>query len=165
MVYSFYKITDFINQVATGHPHIKTFQMGTLDNVDTFKQTLFPLCYLVPGTAIIPINGATTFNFSLIVMDRVNDVSNEGEVDKYSTIEWNYRGIDNLNDVWNDTLSTLNDIISFIQRNAESNAYNIYDEITCTPFKDRFDNTLAGWAAEMVVVMPNDKPACEITLS
>ena len=165
MNYSFYQITDFINQVATGHPHIKTFQMGTLDNVDTFKQTLFPLCYLVPASAVISINGSTTYNFSLIVMDRVNDVANEGLVDKYSTIEWDYRGIDNLNDVWNDTLSTLNDVISFIQRNEESNAYNIYDEITCVPFKDRFDNTLAGWSAEMVITMPNDKPACEITLS
>ena len=165
MNYSFYKITDFIAQVANGHPHIKTFHMGTIDETDTFKQTLFPLCYLVPGNAVISVNSATTFNFTLIVMDRVNDVANEGLVDKYSTIEWDYRGIDNLNDVWNDTLSTLNDIISFIQRNEESNAYQVYEDITCVPFKDRFDNTLAGWAAEMVVVMPNDKPACEITLS
>ena len=100
-----------------------------------------------------------------MVMDRVADTNDEGLIDELSTLQWDYRNITNLNDVWNDTLSTLNDVISFIQRNEESNAYQIYDEITCTPFKDRFDNLLAGWAADMVVVMPNDKPACEITLS
>jgi len=165
MNYSFYRITDFINSVATGHPHIKTFQMGTLDETDTFKQTLFPLCYLVPGQAVISVNGATTYNFTLMVMDRVADTNNEGLIDELSTLQWDYRNLTNLNDVWNDTLSTLNDVISFIQRNEESNAYQIYEEITCTPFKDRFDNLLAGWAADMVVVMPNDKPACEITLT
>ena len=165
MNYSFYKITDFINSVATGHPHIKTFDMGTLDEIDTFKQTLFPLCYLIPGQATINVYGSTVFTFSLLVMDRVIDTNNLGEVDEYSTIEWNYRGIDNLNDVWNDTISTLNDIISFIQRNEETNAYQIYDDVTCTPFKDRFDNLLAGWAAEINIVVPNDKPACEITLN
>ena len=165
MNYSFYRITDFINSVATGHPHIKTFQMGTLDETDTFKQTLFPLCYLVPGQAVISVNGATTYNFTLMVMDRVADTNDEGLIDELSTLQWDYRNITNLNDVWNDTLSTLNDVISFIQRNEESNAYQIYDEITCTPFKDRFDNLLAGWAAEINIVVPNDKPACEITLN
>jgi hypothetical protein len=165
MNYSFYKITDFINSVANGHPHIKTFQMGTLDETDTFKQTLFPLCYLVPGQATINVYSSTVYTFTLMVMDRVENTNNEGLIDEYSTLQWDYRGLDNLNDVWNDTISTLNDIISFIQRNAESNAYQIYDDVTCIPFKDRFDNLLAGWAAEINIVMPNDKPACEITLN
>ena len=111
MNYSFYKITDFIASVANGHPHIKTFQMGTLADTDTFKATMFPLCYLVPQQATISINGATQYNFNLIVMDRVENTNSEGLVDAYSTLTWDYRGLSNLNDVWNDCLSTLNDII------------------------------------------------------
>ena len=165
MNYSFYKITDFIASVANGHPHIKTFQMGTLADTDTFKATMFPLCYLVPQQATISINGATQYNFNLIVMDRIEDTNNEGLIDAYSTLTWDYRGLSNLNDVWNDCLSTLNDIISFVQRNEESNAFQIYDEVSMTPFEDRFDNLLAGWSAQINITMPNDKPACEITLN
>jgi ABC-type phosphate/phosphonate transport system ATPase subunit len=126
---------------------------------------MFPLCYLVPQQATISINGATTYNFNLIVMDRIEDTNNEGLIDAYSTLVWDYRGLNNLNDVWNDTLSTLNDIISFVQRNEESNAFQIYDEVSINPFQDRFDNLLAGWSAQINIVMPNDKPACEITLN
>lgn len=165
MEYSFYKITDFIASVANGHPHIKTFQMGALGDVDTFKATMFPLCYLVPNQATINVYSSTVLNFTLLVIDRVENTNNEGEIDKYSTLQWDYRNLTNINDVWNDTLSTLNDIISFVQRNSESNAYQIYDDVDCIPFQDRFDNLLAGWGAEINLVIPNNKPACEITLN
>ena len=164
MNYSFYKILGFLNSTATGHPHIKSFMVGDISEIDTFKQTLFPLCYLVPGEAVINVYGSSTFNFNLIVCDRVVLTSNEGDIDEVSTLEYNYTGLSNVIDVWNDTLSTLNDIVSFVQRNADSNAFQIYDDVSCLPFKDRFNNTLAGWGATITFTMPNDKPACEITL-
>jgi hypothetical protein len=68
MNYSFYKILGFINSTATGHPHIKSFMMGDISEIDNFKQTLFPLCYLVPGEAVINVYGSATFNFNLIVI-------------------------------------------------------------------------------------------------
>ena len=74
-------------------------------------------------------------------------------------------GIDNAQDVWNTTLLTINDIISYIYRNPQAYPYNIIGSTLCTPFEQRFDSYMWGWAADMNIAVGNPQDMCVIQIS
>ena len=63
--------------------------------------------------------------------------SNEGDIDEVSTLEYNYTGLSNVIDVWNDTLSTLTLELNY-------NPYNMGHKITKTHhsigYEERYPN-------------------------
>lgn len=159
---SYYSLTQFIANVCQAHPNITTFSMDDIRNIDTEKQTLFPLANLIVNNVTID-SGLMTYNVTLMVMDRVMEIKNsEGP---YNDFNYNFRGIDNLVDVHNSTLMALNDIISYVYRNPGAMDYNVTTSALVTPFEERFSNLLAGWAADINITVGNTQPICIIDLS
>lgn len=160
---TFYQLTQFFNSIALAHPNIETFTIGDIADIDMIKQTLFPLCHLVPNNVVI---SPQTFNYNidLIVMDRVVNVTQDS-VGKFNELLVNYKEVNNLHDVWNTSLMTINDIVAYITRNAQADNFIIETDSICTPFKDEYNNAVAGWSCTMNVLVPNDVNACLFAIS
>jgi len=135
---TFYQFTQFFNSIALAHPNIETFTIGDLADVDTSKTTLFPLCHLVPNNVIIG-SQTFTYNIDLLVMDRVVNVTQDS-TGKFNELTVNYKDVNNLHDVWNTSLLTINDIIAYITRNAQANNFIIETDSIATPFQDNLNN-------------------------
>lgn len=155
---TFYQLTEFFNSLAQAHPNIETFTVGDIADIDMSKQTLFPLCHLVPTNVTI---SPQTFNYNieLIVMDRVVNVT-ENSAGKFNFLVNDYKELTNLHDVWNTSLLTINDFVAYITRNAQATNFIIDTDSICTPFKDEYSNGVAGWSCTMNVLVPNDVNAC-----
>jgi hypothetical protein len=137
--------------------------MDDIREIDTFKQTLFPLANLIVNNVNID-SGVMTYNVTFMVMDRVVEVE-DVSVGKFNEIEKDYRGYSNVADVWNTSLMTINDITSYIYRNPDAYQYNVIGASLATPFEERFQNLLAGWAIDMNIAVGNTNPICAISLS
>jgi hypothetical protein len=105
-----------------------------------------------------------TYNVTLMVMDRVVDITPDS-YGHYNYLIKNYKDVNNLIDVHNTSLSTINDIASYIYRNPDAYSYTITGGSLATPFEERFDNLLAGWAIDMNVSVGNVNPICAINLN
>jgi hypothetical protein len=160
---TYYSFTQFFANVCNGHPSVKLFTMDDIRTIDTRKQTLFPLANLIINNVTID-SGLMTYNVSLLVMDRVVEVTDQSE-GHFNEITKDYKGFTNVIDVHNSTLYTINDIISYIYRNPQALDYNVTTSALVTPFEERFSNLLAGWAADINVTVGNIQPMCAITIS
>jgi hypothetical protein len=158
MVSSFYNITEFFNRLSLAHPNITTFTFGNLDDIDLAKQTQFPLAHLIINNVEVA-SGKITYDVSYMVMDRVADITPESKGSNNELLK-DYVGTDNSIDVWNSSLETINNIYSYIQRNPDNLDYDIDGDAVLTPFKDRFDNLLAGWGADFSITVGNENNIC-----
>jgi predicted Zn-dependent protease len=107
----------------------------------------------------IIVNGATsgentiTFNLSILAMDIV-DIRKEV---KTST----FMGNDNEQDILNTQLSVLNKVIQNLRiGNLYQDKYQVLGDVTLEPFRDRFENQIAGWTATLDVIIGNDVNVC-----
>jgi hypothetical protein len=160
---TYYSFVQFFANVCAAHPNITTFTMDDIRTIDTNKQTLFPLANLIVNNTAID-SGVMTYNVSFMVMDRVVDITDESK-GPYNTLTYNYARTNNLVDVHNTSLMTINDIISYIYRNPDAYQYNVIGASLVTPFEERFSNLVAGWAADINIAVGNTQPMCVISLS
>ena len=160
---TYYSFTQFFANVCNAHPNITTFDMSDIRTIDTEKQTLFPYANLIVNNVAID-SGVMTYNVTLMVMDRVVEVE-DVSVGNFNTIDKDYRGYSNVSDVWNTSLMTINDITSYIYRNPDAYQYNVVGSSLATPFEERFQNLLAGWAVDMNISVGNENPMCVISLT
>ena len=149
----FYHITEKIKEIADTQVNVVT--EGDIFEVDLNKQTIFPLLHVITDSAIIG-EKTTTMNFTLLCMDIV-DTSNQ---DLRDTLEPFFK-TSNEQDVLNSTLNYLNNIIIQFKRGS---AYDVLFQLSgdpvCTPFRERFENLLAGWSCEFSIIVPNPSPIC-----
>ena len=94
-----------------------------------------------------------TFNISILSMDIV-DQSKERETDIFV-------GNDNEQDVLNTQLSVLNKVIQKLRiGQLYREKYQVLGDASLEPFRDRFENQVAGWAATFDVIIENDINVC-----
>ena len=155
-----YSFTQFFNNVCLSHPNIKTFNVSDdVMDVDTAKQTLFPLAYMVINNATIAGYSQMVYNVNLLVMDRVQDIL-ENSTGDFNRITKDYKTISNILDVWNTSMMTLGDIVVYIKNNAQPYQFNIDTDVIMTPFQERFDNILAGFSCAMSISVPFNPSNC-----
>ena len=148
----FYRVTDVIKDTLQADPNCNTVTYGDITQIDLGKQTMFPLSHVI-------LNGATsgenvmTFNFSVLVMDIV-DQSKAEVTDPFV-------GNDNEQDVLNTQLSVINKLIQKLRIGSlYSDKYQVVGDVTLEPFRDRFENQIAGWTATFDVIIENDVHIC-----
>jgi hypothetical protein len=157
---TYYSFTQFFDNVCVAHPNIKTFTHGDLSDVNLLKQELFPIAHLIIDTVTVS-SGQMTYGCNLLVMDVVRLIQQVADsTGNYNVTNESYKTNSNIIDVYSSTLSTTNDIWSYVFRNPTALSYNIYDDAVITPFDDRFDNALAGMSMVFNVVVGNDNNIC-----
>ena len=132
-------------------PMVTTVTQGGLDDIDNYKQTLFPLVHIIVNSVTASSN-TFTFNVSIISMDVV-------DIAKDETTNIFY-GNDNEIDVLNTTMVILTRIIEVLIRGELSRKMEIVGTPNMQPFTERFENYLAGWTATMDIIVPNDMSIC-----
>ena len=138
------------------HPSIAQVSQGDISEVDNIAFPSYPLGNILVTTSTFGTS-TTQFNIQLIVADKVKNKNNESEPRTNAQVVPFY-GVDDMVDVHANTLAILNDLTAYTQRGVAG--FEINDEITCTPFGDRFNNGLAGWQAEFTLTTHNDKNRC-----
>ena len=142
-------IISTFQTIANDHGQLQRFEHGQLSEVNLAKldATHFPLLYAEPISANLQ-RGQITFTLGLLVCDHIQD----DETDR--------------TDVWNDTLLILQDVVNEFRHSVSSasNAQNRFVsdavEVLCTPFTERFDNSLSGWEAQIDVLVGDDNNLC-----
>lgn len=151
----FYHITEKIRDIANANTQISVVTEGDIFEVDLNKQGIFPLLHIITDSAEIG-QKTTTMNFTLLCMDLV-DVSNN---DPRAQLDSFFK-TSNEQDVLNSTLNFLNNIITEFKRgDAYDDLFHLVGDANCTPFRQRFENLLAGWSCDFSVLVPNPSPIC-----
>lgn len=67
-----------------------------------------------------------------------------------------------MQDILNTQFFVLNKLVAQLKRLdlTSSNFLRIQDSVSATPFRDRFENELAGWETELTIVSKNDVDIC-----
>ena len=72
-----------------------------------------------------------------------------------------FTGNNNEQDILNTQLAVLNKLIQFLKRGQlHTDMYQLDGDPVCESFYDRFENELAGWSANMDIIIYNDITIC-----
>ncbi len=108
-------------------------------DVDTKQSPIYTKLYIIPNDTVLDQN-QLTYNFQIIVTDRVNnDYSNQ-------------------RDVMSDTLEITKDIFTILYLSEYESEWNA----TVEPFLERFETILAGWTLNLTITQPFDYNRCEL---
>lgn len=156
----YYNVLDYFKTIMTNHPSIGFVSQGDNFSIDTKEFPTYPLGNILITDARFE-EATTVYSCQLTVADKVKLKNNEstGEFNDQTNV---YFGTDDVVDIHANTLSILNDLLSFTQY-ATTN-FDIIGGIRCVAFKERFDNGLAGWVASFDLETYNPRPRCEFNL-
>jgi hypothetical protein len=148
----FYRVLDTIKDTLQADTNCNTVTYGDITQIDLSKQTIFPLSHIIVNSVRSGEN-IMTFNLSILAMDIV-DVSKDEVTDIFV-------GNDNEQDVLNTQLTVLNKVIQKLRIGSlYSDKYQVQGDVSLEPFRDRFENQIAGWTATMDIIIENDVNVC-----
>lgn len=151
-------IYDIIEQIKTflrAHPIVNYVTYGDITQVDLNKTTMFPLThFFVRNTTIT--EHAMRVTVSLLFLDIVDYTKDFNENDLGDR-----QDASNLIDVYNTQLQIANALVQDLRRgDLYRDKYQLVGDPLCEPFKDRFENELAGWSMDIVIDIPNNISVC-----
>jgi hypothetical protein len=127
---------------------VKHFQVGEMSDVDmqtnteTFQR--YPFVFLIPRPSSMDRFGKMVLGFTMIVADIAK---NEEDLQR---------------NTHNTTLMIMQDIFSRVIMSPPSAIdWEIETPIRMVPFVERFNNNLAGWSAEINVILPSPFNLCD----
>jgi len=148
----FYQLTETIKNSLLDNIDVNTVTTGNLSNVNLQKQNIFPLSHIIINS-VIDSEQTLSFSISILAMDIVSR-------SKLETTDI-FEGNNNEQDVLNTQLAVLNKLIMNLRKGTlHKDKYQLVGDPSCEPFYDRFENELAGWTANIDIVIYNDITIC-----
>ena len=145
----YYTVTEALKN-ALENEITKTVTLGDITEVDLNKRSIFPLAHIIVNSGTIT-ERTMSLDVSILFMDLV-DVSLENVKDQTEP----FYGANDLQDVHNTQLAAANLLVQSMVRGALwDDDIKVEGAPTVEPFKDRFENTLAGWALNFTVEARN----------
>lgn len=150
-----YDLVTKIKGFLRANPIVNTVTFGDISDVDLNKTTIFPLTHFVLGNAVVTSN-TIRITISVMFLDIVDYTKD------FNSNDFGDREDDtNIVDVYNTQLQIANDLISHLKRgDLYRDGYQLIGDPTCEPFRDRFENELAGWAVDLNIEVPNNFSVC-----
>ena len=148
----FYQLTETIKNALLDNADVNTVTTGNLSNVNLQKQDIFPLSHIIINS-VSDSENTLTFSISILAMDIVSRRKEE-------TTDI-FIGNNEEQDILNTQLAVLNKLIMTLRKgDLHRDKYQLVGDPTCTPFYDRFENELAGWTADLDIIIYNDITIC-----
>ena len=150
-----YDIIDKVKSFLRENPIVNTATFGNITEIDLNKTTMFPLShFLISRTEMTEHTIRITLSFLFIdAVDYSKDFNNNDF--------GNREDQSNLIDVYNTQLQIANSLISNFRRgDLYRDGYQIVGTPICEPFKDRFENELAGWTVDVTIDIANNISVC-----
>ncbi len=158
----YYNILEYFRIIMKNHPSIARVTQGDNFDIDTDEFPRYPLGNVMV-TNVRFQDKVTNYNVQLIVADKVKLKNNESiGTNNFDVVP--FEGTDDVVDIHSNTLAILNDLISFTRKSEDAVAFTIDTEVNCVPFRDNFDNGLAGFVATFDVKVLNEGNACLFNL-
>jgi hypothetical protein len=152
----YYNVLDYFKTIMSNHPSIAAVGQGDIGDLDMEQFPAYPLGNVNIIQATWGEN-ISTYQIELIVADKIKNKNNESTgATNAQTLP--FFKVDDVVDIHANTLSILNDLTSYTQRSVDN--FEISGDIVNTPFAERFNNGLAGWAAVFNLVTHNDRNRC-----
>jgi len=152
---SIYDIIEQIKGFLRAHPIVNYVTYGDITQVDLNKTTMFPLThFFVRNTTIT--EHALRVTVSLLFLDIVDYTKDFNANDLGDR-----QDASNLIDVYNTQLQIANALVQDLRRgDLYRDKYQLVGDPLCEPFKDRFENELAGWSMDITIDIPNNISVC-----
>lgn len=148
-----YDILDVLKEELRSSPSVNTVTYGEVSDLDLDKTTMFPLSHLLIENVSY---NKRTVNFRIRVLC-ADIVDYNKEPSKFD----DFYGNDNLHDVMNTQFEVINTLIMKLMRGDLFNAmYQVNTNPVAEPFKERFNNVLAGWSVDIDIEVPNRVSIC-----
>lgn len=142
------QLIQSFEDICLNQMSVKHFQVGEMSDVDiqtnteTFQR--YPFVFMIPRLSSMDRFGKLTLGFSLIVADIAK---NEEDLQV---------------NTHNNTLMIMQDIFSKIIMSPPAQVdFEIQTPINIIPFVEKFNNNLAGWTAEINVIIPSPFNLCD----
>ena len=148
----YYQLTSTIEEQLRSTEFTNTVSIGDISKVNLNKQDIFPLAHMIVNSVTAEEN-VLRFNISILACDIV-DQSKDITTDRFT-------GNDNEQDILNTQLLVLNKLIQKLRMGSlHTDMYQLDGDPSLTPFSDRFENELAGWTADITILIYNDIYIC-----
>jgi hypothetical protein len=149
------QIIQDLSGIAYYHNQINSFGYGDLTqitmDIETKQEPVYTKMYVVPGQVQLAQN-RLLYNFSIIILDQVNeDLSNQ-------------------EDVMSDTLEICKDIFTILYQSYTATWGGFSIDYTplwspnVTPFLERFETVLGGWTMNITIEQPFDYNTCVLPI-
>ena len=161
---TFRNVVGYLETIATKHYMLNSFHSGMMDEVDINKLGAadYAILYAEPGQAVIE-QGVLTYNFTIYVMDMINDEIDESKAGTPLGTRIKER-VGRL-DTYSETLQILQDVLNEFKHSLVTASWvdgevvlNL--PVTADPFTARFNNLLTGWSANLSVQVNNTNNLC-----
>ena len=152
----YYNALNYFKTIMTNHPSIAQVSVGDSFQVDDIEFPYYPLGNILITQAQFD-GSKTIYTCQLTIADKIKNKNNESTGTKNEqTIP--FFGTDDTVDIHANTLSIVNDLISYTQYSVQS--FDIDSTINSVAFKEEFPNGLAGWVATFDLIAHNDRNRC-----
>lgn len=152
----YYNVLEFFRQLLSIHPSIQRVTYGDLMELDLDSFPQYPIANINITDAIFS-DKKTIYSVKLVVADKIHSKENTSSGSLNQETE-NFWGHSDDVDIHANTLSVLNDLISFLKRGTTS--FEIQGDVRCIGFKEEYPNSLGGWVADFLLETPNDNNIC-----
>ena len=151
-VRGYYQLTSTIEEQLLLDVNNNTVSIGDISDVNLNKQDIFPLAHIIVNSVSVE---EQVLRFSITVL--ACDI-----VDQTKDLTTNrFTGNTNEQDILNTQLAVLNRLIQRLRMGTlHQDLYQLDGNASLIPFNDRFENQLAGWAADMDILIYNDIYIC-----
>ena len=148
----YYQLTSTIEEQLLLDVNNNTVSIGDISDVNLNKQDIFPLAHIIVNSVSVE---EQVLRFSITVL--ACDI-----VDQTKDLTTNrFTGNTNEQDILNTQLAVLNRLIQRLRMGTlHQDLYQLDGNASLIPFNDRFENQLAGWAADMDILIYNDIYIC-----
>ena len=151
-VRGYYQLTSTIEEELLSNQLTNTVSIGDISKLNLNKQDIFPLAHMIVNNVTVE-EQVLRFNISILACDIV-DQSKDITIDRFT-------GNDNEQDILNTQLAVLNRLIQRLRMGSlHTDMYQLDGNPSLSPFNDRFENQLAGWSADMDILIYNDIYIC-----
>lgn len=152
---SVYDIISKVKSFLRENPIVNQVTYGDITQVDLNKTSIYPLTHFFINNVSITEH-AMRVTVSLLFLDIV-DYTKEFNSDD----EGDRGDASNLIDVYNTQLQIANALVQDLRRgDLYREKYQLVGDPVCEPFRDRFENELAGWSLDVTIDIVNDISVC-----
>jgi hypothetical protein len=138
------------------HPSLNFVSQGDMFSIDTNEFPAYPLGNISITKADF-LEKNIIYTVQLTIADKVKDKNNES-IGSANNQTIPFDGTDDTVDIHANTLSIMNDLLCFTRTGTQ--AFEFATEPSAQPFKDNFDNGLAGWVATFNLRVFNSCDTC-----
>ena len=152
----YYNVLNYFKTIMTNHPSIQRVTYGDNWSLDSEEFPQYPIGNIIITNARFE-DKVLHYTIQLTIADKVKLKNNES-IGSSNSQDIPFYGTDDTVDIHANTLSILNDLLSFTEFGV--NAFEIVSEPNAKPFKNEFPNALAGWVCTFDLEVFNQQDIC-----